>query len=122
MKVIIAGSRNVDNAVNHVGWAVYHSGFQITTVVSGTARGIDQAGETYANHYKIPLIRFPAEWDIHGKSAGYKRNVMMAENADALIAIWDGQSRGTKHMIDIAKSKGLKVFIYDPLTAIGHHE
>ena len=52
--------------------------------------------------------RFPADWDKYGKAAGYKRNGEMARNADALIAFWDGKSRGTKHMIDLAKKYDLQ--------------
>ena len=52
---------------------------------------------------------FPADWDKYGKRAGYLRNVQMAEYADALLAFWDGESRGTKNMIDEALSRGLKV-------------
>ena len=54
---------------------------------------------------------FPADWKKYGKSAGYVRNSEMAEVAESLIAFWDGKSRGTKNMIDIAKNKGLKVRI-----------
>ena len=56
-----------------------------------------------------PIKRFPADWENLGRGAGYVRNVQMAFYADALIAFWDGESRGTKHMIDIAKEKGLMV-------------
>lgn len=76
-------------------------------IVSGKARGADSLGEKYANENGLNIVEFPADWDKFGKSAGYKRNVEMAENADALIAFWDGDSRGTKHMIDIAKEKNL---------------
>ena len=55
---------------------------------------------------------YAAEWNRFGKSAGYKRNVVMAENAEALLAIWDGTSKGTGHMINIAKERGLKVVVY----------
>lgn len=37
----------------------------------------------------------------------------MAEIADALIAFWDGSSKGTKHMIDIAKNKNLLVRVIE---------
>ena len=59
----------------------------------------------------------PADWDKHGKAAGPIRNAEMAEVADALIAFWDGQSRETKSMIDLARKKGLQVAIvrYDLL-------
>lgn len=76
-------------------------------IVSGKARGADSLGEKYANENGLNIMEFPADWGKHGKSAGYKRNLEMAENADALIAFWDGESRGTKHMIDIAKEKNL---------------
>tara|TARA_R110002020_G_scaffold303504_1_gene518962 strand:+ start:32 stop:496 length:465 start_codon:yes stop_codon:yes gene_type:complete len=76
-------------------------------IISGTAKGADKLGERYAadRHYK--LRRYPADWEQYGKSAGYKRNVQMAENADALVALWDGKSRGTQHMLNIAKEHGL---------------
>ena len=57
------------------------------------------------------VVYFPADWDLEGKSAGFKRNVKMAEYADALVAFWDGESKGTKHMIEIAKEKGLDIRI-----------
>ena len=53
----------------------------------------------------IKLSTSPADWDLDGKSAGFKRNVKMAEYADALVAFWDGESKGTKHMIETAKEK-----------------
>lgn len=43
--------------------------------------------------------------------AGIMRNAVMADNTDALIAYWDGISRGTKNMIDEARKKGLAVRI-----------
>lgn len=78
-------------------------------VVSGAARGADYLGMCYANDRGYQIQYFFPEWDKYGKSAGYRRNVQMAENADALIAFWDGESRGTKHMIDIATERGLAV-------------
>ena len=111
MKTIIAGSRTIsDYAV--VADAVKASGFEVTEVVSGAAQGVDKLGEIYAQKNNVSLKRFPAEWDKYGKSAGYRRNEQMAEYAESLIAIWDGKSKGTKHMIDIATRKNLKVYIF----------
>jgi hypothetical protein len=76
-------------------------------IISGTARGADTEGEEYAHDVGIDCIQMPADWNTHGKSAGYKRNHAMAEIADAAVVFWDGKSRGSKHMIDIAKAKGL---------------
>lgn len=80
-------------------------------VVCGMARGADSLGEAYAKVRGYPIHYFPADWEKYGKSAGYKRNEQMAQNADALVAFWDGESRGTKHMIDIANRYNLKVRI-----------
>ncbi len=111
MKTIIAGSRGVNKA-QAVADAIQASGFNIATVISGTARGADRLGEQWAAKNNIPVERYPALWDVEGRSAGYRRNERMADVAEALIAIWDGESRGTKHMIDIAKQRGLKVYVH----------
>ena len=111
MKVIIAGSRNFSE-YQLVAQAVQASTFVISEVVSGTARGVDRLGQNFAFVHNIPVRRFPANWDKLGKSAGFLRNIQMAEYADALIAIWDGHSSGTKHMIAEAKKRGLKVYIH----------
>ena len=80
-------------------------------VVSGGAFGVDQLGEIYAEECGYSVQRYPADWAKNGKAAGPIRNAKMADNADALIAFWDGQSRGTKNMIEVAKNRGLKVRI-----------
>jgi len=79
--------------------------------VSGTARGADQLGERYAKERGYFIQRFPADWNAYGKAAGYIRNRKMAEYADALIAFWDGKSRGTLNMISLAKECGLQIRI-----------
>jgi hypothetical protein len=111
MRTIIAGSRGCTD-INIVLNAIAESDFDITCIVSGTARGVDQLGEYAANILGIPIVQYPADWDYYGKSAEYTRNSLMANNADALIAIWDGVSKGTQHMITIARLKGLQTFIY----------
>lgn len=110
-KVIIAGGRDFNDysrLCEHVTHLLRNQ-YKGIEVVSGGARGADSCGEQYAIEYNYPIKLFEAQWEEYGKSAGYRRNVEMAEYADALIAFWDGKSKGTKHMIDIAKEKGLKV-------------
>ncbi len=111
MKTIIAGSRNVKN-IDKVIEAIKASNFTITEIVSGTARGVDRLGEVYGIYHKLPIKRFPAKWDTYGKMAGFLRNAEMAEYADALIAIWDGESKGTESMIEAARLRGLKTYVY----------
>jgi len=110
MKTIIAGSRSCNN-YDVVKKAIIDSEFDITTVISGGAFGVDTLGERYAKEHGIEVVRFLPDWDTFGKRAGILRNRQMADNADALIAIWDGVSRGTKHMIETARFLGLKVFV-----------
>lgn len=83
--------------------------WEITVVLSGGARGIDKMGEDWAVQHGLPIDIYPALWNKHGKAAGPIRNARMAENADALVAFWDGESRGTRNMIEEAKRRGLKV-------------
>ena len=111
MKTIIAGSRDgvtyqdIVNAVNQCGWG-------ITEVVSGRARGADQFGEQWAIQRNVPIKMFPANWDLNGRRAGYIRNLDMADYADAAIVCWNGVSRGSQHMINVAKQQGLRVYVY----------
>jgi hypothetical protein len=92
--------------------AIRKSKFKITTVLSGTARGADRLGEQWAEKNGIPVEHYPADWNgPHGKAAGFKRNDLMASKADALIALWDMQSKGTEHMIITAGDHKLKKYI-----------
>ena len=86
-----------------------------TEIISGAARGADNLGAVYAYDKGIFLWTMPADWVKHGKKAGILRNLEMAKHADALVAFWDGKSKGTKHMIQTAIDRGLyiKVIYYE---------
>lgn len=104
MKLVIFGSRSfsqIDLVRNHLDEFT-----GVTEVVSGGARGADQLGELVAQERNIPVKIFPAEWDRYGKSAGYRRNEVMARYADQGLAFWDCQSCGTKNMIDLLQKGG----------------
>ncbi|SRR6266404_2987666 len=111
MKVIVAGSRGIHD-YEFVAQAIRCSGFDITEIVSGTAAGVDRLGERWARENNIPISRFPANWDTHGKAAGPIRNREMAEYANALVAVHNGVSHGTAHMIKTAKELGLLVMVF----------
>ena len=110
-RVIIAGSRNfndypllattMDNLLSNIKSKI--------VIVCGMARGADTLGERYAKDRKYKIVYYPADWDNLGKKAGYIRNEIMAQNADALVAFWDGKSKGTKHMIDLARQYNLRI-------------
>lgn len=99
MKVIIAGSRNI-HTYSLVTEAVRRSGFTINEVVCGMGLGVDQVGYNWAQNNNTLVKEFPADWKAHGKAAGPIRNRKMAEYADAAIIVWDGESRGSRNMID----------------------
>jgi hypothetical protein len=110
MKTIIAGSRSI-NSYEIVERAIKNSEFEIKEIISGTAEGVDKLGERYAQENGIKLTRMPADWNRFGKRAGYLRNVDMANCAEALILVWDGVSKGSKHMLDIARNKKLSIYM-----------
>jgi hypothetical protein len=116
-KVIIAGSRGFSNyKLLREQCNKYLREKRKTSniiIVSGHARGADTLGEKYAQDEGFALEIYPAQWKKLGKQAGYRRNEQMAEVADALIAFWDGESKGTKHMIDIMNAKSLQVKVVE---------
>jgi len=127
MNVIIAGSRTFNDyrKLREFCDEILEP-YDDITIFSGVARGADELGENYALTKGYPVRKFPADWkNIEGKPeieigkgkrgyrywklAGFMRNKEMAKEADMLIVFWDGQSRGTKHMIEIAKKKKVEV-------------
>jgi hypothetical protein len=111
MKVIIAGGRDFDDYQKLREFCdKVLKDQQDIEIVSGAAKGADHLGERYAIERGYKTTRFPADWN-KGRSAGYIRNKQMAEYGDALIAFWDGTSKGTGHMIDLAKQYKLKIRI-----------
>ncbi len=109
MKVIVAGSRSITDKQT-VYSAIKDSGFDITEVVSGNANGVDKLGEQWAVEHGIKVTVFKPQWDLFGKQAGSVRNTEMARYADALIAVWNGKSNGTRDMIRKAEGNGLPVY------------
>ena len=126
MRVIIAGGRDFNDYVllreeclkilRQLKSEGYNTKRENITIVSGKARGADTLGEKFQKEFKLNLKEFPADWNI-GRQAGYIRNNNMAEYAKkdeeigVLIAFWDNQSKGTKHMVDLANKHGLRVFV-----------
>lgn len=114
-RVIIAGSRSFCNygLLREHCQALLQEKMRThkVIIVSGHARGADALGERFAKEFGLPVELYPARWNALGKAAGMIRNAQMAKVADALIAFWDGHSRGTEHMINFAKRRGLDVSV-----------
>ena len=108
--VIIAGSRTFDGyELLCEKCDLFFSRRKPTLILCGEAEGADTLGKKYAFDRGLAVEPHPADWRKNGRGAGYMRNREMLKTADALVAFWDGSSRGTKHMIDIAKEAGIPV-------------
>lgn len=118
-RVIIAGTRTFNNyelLQSTLDWLLKEKkDAHSIVIISGKARGADSLGERYAKENGYLIDDKPAEWDKYGKAAGYIRNEEMAKVAEACVVFWDGKSRGSKHMIDLAKKYNLKlkVVVYE---------
>jgi len=113
-KVIVAGSREfVDYNLLEYKLDKLLINKSDVCIISGGARGADTLGDRYSKEHDMHLLIFKAGWDRYGKSAGYKRNTLMAKQADACVVFWDGKSKGSKHMIDIAKEFKIPVRVVE---------
>lgn len=113
MKIVIAGGRDFTN--KKIAYEVLDT-LDITSediILSGHASGADMIGEQYAKEHGIKCKLYPAEWKKYGKIAGPIRNEQMAKNADKVIAFWDGKSRGTKSMINLAKQYKCQLSVFN---------
>jgi hypothetical protein len=110
MRVAIIGGRNFDD-YERLSQVITNLHVPVKSIVSGGAKGADRFAERYAEEKNIPITVFLPDWEKHGKAAGMVRNVQIVENADFLVAFWDGESLGTKHSIDLAKRKKIPYII-----------
>ncbi len=109
MRVAVIGSR--DLSVEHL---ENYLPKDTTEIVSGGARGVDTSARDYALRHGLKLTEYLPEYDRYGRVAPLKRNITIIENADLVLAFWDGKSRGTKYMIDNCKKRNIPVKIYIP--------
>lgn len=111
MITIIAGSRGI-TWPGFLGLAIHSCPWQISQVYGGEARGPDQLGKQWAKLSNVPYLPYPADWWSNaGKGAGIVRNERMGKDAQALVALWDGESSGTCHMIEFMRSLSKPVHV-----------
>ena len=119
--LIIAGGRKFND------YAMLNEAFQAcmadytnkdVMIISGMAKGADTLALEIADEYGLPVLPVHAQWEVYGRAAGYRRNAEMALVATHLLAMWDGKSRGTKHMINVATNKKLVVKVIPYIEAI----
>ena len=116
MNIIVAGSRTFDDydlLRSKLDYYFSNKGNDIQ-IICGEAEGADQLGKKYAEEKGYNVLSFPNQSEIFGSFAKYKRNREMARTADALVAFWDGESKGTAQLIQVMKEadKPIRVVYY----------
>lgn len=119
MKLAIVGSRSFQDStlLEQILSEDPFKSMDITTIISGAAAGADTVARSYAKKKKLMLIEFPADWLNKGHYAGYLRNMDIIESADAVLAFYDGVSKGTRHSIDIAQQYKKPLYVVKYLKA-----
>ena len=113
-KVAVIGGREFTNKkILFFALDEYNRRVGISLIISGGARGADTLAESYAKNKRIPYMIFPANWEKHGKSAGYIRNADIVFACDTVIAFPSKNSKGTYHTTELAFKEGKKVYILD---------
>jgi len=108
MKIAIIGSRtfnDYDLLRRSLDEFILEANADISLIVSGGAKGADSLGAEYAKENNIETLIFLPDWKKYGKGAGFVRNQLIIDNADFVIAFWDGESKGTLSSINIAKKQ-----------------
>ena len=109
MRVAVIGSRGL--TVKDLGKYLPE---QVTEIISGGARGIDRCARAYARKQGIKLTEYFPEYERFGRSAPLKRNITIMESADLVLAFWDGESHGTKFVIDNCNKRKIPIRIFVP--------
>lgn len=102
MKLAIVGSRGIKD-INLDEYILEN----VTEIVSGGAKGVDQIAKQYALEKGLKYKEFLPEYEKFGRSAPLKRNLQIIEYADELLIFWDGISKGTEYVIKNAKKHKL---------------
>lgn len=116
VKLAIVGSRgfqDYDALSEFIDKTIKENSYEIIGVISGGAKGADSLGELWAKTKGYPITIYQAEWDKYGKSAGFRRNYDIIKNCDIVFAFWDGESKGTKHDLELAKQFRKPIFLYN---------
>lgn len=107
MRIAIVGSRNL-NIIN----LEQYLPNDVTEIISGGAKGVDTSARKFATENNIKLTEILPEYEKYGRSAPIKRNDLIVNAADIVFAFWDGNSRGTKYVIEYCKktNKPIRIF------------
>lgn len=119
MRTIVCGSEHIRDRVlfdETMRLAAEIRGIEPSLVISGAAKGPDSMALDWARERDLPWRAFPADWETYPVAAGRIRNRAMLERgrAEVVVALWDGRSPGTRHMIRLSARRNLPQFVYVP--------
>ncbi len=107
MELLIAGSRSITSFDLSP-----HIPADVDLIITGGAKGVDTLAEAYARERGIPTVTVKPVYKKYGRAAPVVRDKEMVDMADAVLVVWDGRSRGSKHTADYACERG------KPLTVV----
>ena len=102
MRVAVVGSRSM--SVKNLGEFLPEG---VSEILSGGARGVDASAKEYAEAQGIPLREFLPAYERYGRGAPLRRNLSLLAEADLVLAVWDGSSRGTAFVIRECRRRGV---------------
>lgn len=105
VRLCICGSRGYPH-LDFVRYYVWTMRPFVSLIIHGGARGVDVTVGEACERYGIPVLVFLPDWDKHGRAAGPRRNTQMVYESDAVVAFWDGKSKGTMNTIGTARTQG----------------
>ncbi|MDD5017639.1 MAG: SLOG family protein [Eubacteriales bacterium] len=106
MRVAVIGSRSIN-----VDMAAYIP-VGVTALISGSAWGVESLAERWADEHKVPKLIIKADYERYGRLAAARRDELIVELADLVVAVWDGVSAGTRHTIEYARNIGKTVWVH----------
>ena len=109
LKLLVVGSRSI----TEFDLSPYITA-EVETIISGGAGGVDTLAEKYADQHRLSKYIMRPRYDLYGRGAPLKRNEQMVDLADAVLIIWDGQSKGTNYTLKYAQKKNKKVLLVQP--------
>ena len=107
MKIAVIGSRDFED------YALLESKLNtlenITSIISGGAKGADSLAEQYALQHSIDVVVIKPDWKRYNRGAGLVRNKEIVDMADLVVAFWNGKSKGTLDVIEYSKKQTVKL-------------
>ncbi|MGN0557391.1 MAG: hypothetical protein ACI4IV_06045 [Acutalibacteraceae bacterium] len=108
MRVAVIGSRGLK--INHLEQFLPK---ETTEIISGGAKGVDTSAKEYALATGLKLTEFLPEYTRYRRAAPLKRNIAIIENADLVLAFWDGTSSGTKFVIEYCRKHNIPIRVFN---------